>query len=654
MSNINPIIELDKITSVSLNSSSYGKDINERFESIDKNFKKILETDYLVGAKGDSVGLMECKLSGIITDNTQYDLYDYNDVQITSTMLYDLIIDQIEYLYKDNGDALTSINNINWFDDLHGSTLYILYENRDERKYLISSLPFTYIDSRYRKLNNDPLYEDLYEDTMDISCTLHYQTYSKEGSIVGTFQIIHPYPTIYYNKDIKDFCWSINGQETDLVCKGLSGKDGENGQLHIAYIDKDSTDNLHNILCVLGFDNLKKEYVYIVPNDFAKYGISIKDGDTIICFYAKKNDNGYELLPNINEDTSETSYFLTKTIIVPGTQTCQVYINEDTCTITTKLDMVTMFGLFDKIGLVDGYPKGLYIPYGKEEDRISGHMIWHTDGNYGPRLNIGPVKDVHNDNLEIIDQGSTLNIQYTGVIVNGSLEAQELYTTGPLTVEGGATLEGGAIIDGDVKIKENLIIDGYVEIKGHGGISSESISCREITSSDIAKFKNVDIDTASLNNLYLLPYHANPEDGVVKMDIALVLQNIQNEIQEIKELNNFYNQFYNSYQKYNGSPSETIISNLSVHKHIVAKFYDGDSGNDKYKFDHSAIVTFFKTKNYLMDITYIFTNKSGSSCDLIIGSPAQNIVVQNNQEVQFRYSRNSSQGDPIYQGYTIV
>ena len=50
MSNINPIIELDKITSVSLNSSSYGKDINERFESIDKNFKKILETDYLVGA----------------------------------------------------------------------------------------------------------------------------------------------------------------------------------------------------------------------------------------------------------------------------------------------------------------------------------------------------------------------------------------------------------------------------------------------------------------------------------------------------------------------------------------------------------------------------------------------------------------------------
>lgn len=650
MSNINPIIELDKITSVSLNSSSYGKDINERFESIDKNFKKILETDYLVGAKGDSVGLMECKLSGIIADNTQYDLYDYNDVQITSTMLYDLIIDQIEYLYKDNGAALTSINNINWFDDLHGSTLYVLYENRDERKYLISSLPFTYIDSRYRKLNNDPLYED----TMDISCTLHYQTYSKEGSIVGTFQIIHPYPTIYYNKDIKDFCWSINGQETDLVCKGLSGKDGENGQLHIAYIDKDSTDNLHNILCVLGFDNLKKEYVYIVPNDFAKYGISIKDGDTIICFYAKKNDNGYELLPNINEDTSETSYFLTKTIIVPGTQTCQVYINEDTCTITTKLDMVTMFGLFDKIGLVDGCPKGLYIPYGKGEDRISGHMIWHTDGNYGPRLNIGPVKDVHNDNLEIIDQGSTLNIQYTGVIVNGSLEAQELYTTGPLTVEGGATLEGGVIIDGDVEIKENLIIDGDVEIKGHKGISSETISCREITSSDIAKFKNVDIDTASFNNLYLLPYHASPDDGVAKMDVALVLQDIWDELKEIKELNNFYNQFYNSYQKYTGSPSETIISNLSTHKHIVTGFYDGDSGNDKYKFDHSAIVTFFKTKNYLMDITYIFTNKSGSPCELIIGSPMENIVVQNNQEVQFRYSRNSSQGDPIFQGYTIV
>lgn len=650
MSNINPIIELDKITSVSLNSSSYGKDINERFESIDKNFKKILETDYLVGAKGDSVGLMECKLSGIITDNTQYDLYDYNDVQITSTMLYDLIMDQIEYLYKDNGDALTSINDINWFDDLHGSTLYVLYENRDERKYLISSLPFTYIDSRYRKLNND----SLYENAMDMSCTLHYQTYSKEGSIVGSFQIIHPYPTIYYNKDIKDFCWSINGQETDLVCKGLSGKDGENGQLHIAYIDKDSTDNLHNILCVLGFDNLKKEYVYITPNDFAKYGISIKDGDTIICFYAKKNDNGYELLPNINEDTSETSYFLTKTIIVPGTQTCQVYISEATCTITTKLDMVTMFGLFDKIGLVDGCPKGLYIPYGKEEDRISGHMIWHTDSSYGPRLNIGPVKDVHNDNIEVLNQKSILYVQYSDILANGYIEAQELYTIGPLTVEGGTTLEGGVIIDGDVKIKENLIIDGDVEIKGYKGISSETISCREIISTDIAKFERVDINTAALNKLYLLPDYANPDDGVDKMDVALVLQNMQNEIREIKELNNFYNQFYNSYQNYTGSPSETTISNLSTHKHIVTGFYAGDSGNDKYKFDHSAIVTFVKTKNYLMDITYIFTNKSGSPCELIIGSPMENIVVQNNQEVQFRYSRNSSQGDPIFQGYTIV
>ena len=151
-----------------------------------------------------------------------------------------------------------------------------------------------------------------------------------------------------------------------------------------------------------------------------------------------------------------------------------------------------------------------------------------------------------------------------------------------------------------------------------------------------------------------MPYHANPEDGVDKMDVALVLQDIWDELKEIKELNNFYNQFYNSYQMYNGSPSETIISNLSTHKHIVTDFYDGDSGNDKYKFDHSAIVTFFKTKNYLMDITYIFTNKSGSPCELIIGSPIENIVVQNNQEVQFRYSRNSSQGDPIYQGYTIV
>lgn len=332
-----------------------------------------------------------------------------------------------------------------------------------------------------------------------------------------------------------------------------------------------------------------------------------------------------------------------------------MYISEATCTVTTKLDMVTIFGLFDKIGLVDGCPKGLYIPYGKEEDKISGHMIWHTDSiNNGPQLNIGPVKDVHNNNLEVIDQKSRLYVQYSDILIGGCLEAQKLYTTGPLSVEGGSTLEGGVIIDGDVKIKENLTIDGDVEIKGQTGIYSESISCREIISTDNAKFKHVDINKATLNNLYLMPYHADPEYGVDKMDVALVLQDILDELKEIKELNNFYNQFYNSHQKYNGSPSETIISNLSAHKHIVTGYYAGDSSNDKYKFDHSTIVTFFKTKNYLMDITYIFTNKSGSPCDLIIGSPMENIVVQNNQEVQFRYSRNSSQDDPIFREYTIV
>ena len=100
---------LKEITSISIDNSIYGEGINERFEAIDHNFKRIVGTDYLTGKTGNNTGVTVC----LIEDGQDYNgIYWPNGKKITQGDLRTAICNAIESVATET--QLKSINGIGW------------------------------------------------------------------------------------------------------------------------------------------------------------------------------------------------------------------------------------------------------------------------------------------------------------------------------------------------------------------------------------------------------------------------------------------------------------------------------------------------------------------------------------------------------------
>ncbi|MBR5297286.1 MAG: hypothetical protein IKU29_05380, partial [Parabacteroides sp.] len=119
--------------------------------------------------------------------------------------------------FQNGMDNMNGVSVYEQFNSNPGS-IVLIFEVGEEGDKLISSLPYTFHDYRFTKANQDL---SIYSDQTDCSCILVYNE--------GKFEVLQVYPTIYYNKEKGDFCWSINGIRTSLVAQGPVGEDGKPG-----------------------------------------------------------------------------------------------------------------------------------------------------------------------------------------------------------------------------------------------------------------------------------------------------------------------------------------------------------------------------------------------------------------------------------------
>lgn len=652
MNTINPIIDLDSIESIAIGDGTYGDDINSRFETINSNFQKILETEYLVGAEGKSIGLRECRLTNTGTEIQKYDdLYYYDGTKVTSYNLYMLVYDCITKKYQENPDVLASISDINWFDGINGTSIYMMYETVNGKNYLISSLPYTHIDARYKRLKDQINNSSEYYSTQDTSSIIQYQTVSKNGSRVGEFNSIQAFPTIYYNSDKRDFCWNINGQQTDLTCKGMDGKNGQNGSLYITYVDKVT----NSILCVLNYDSGNASYQHIKPSDFVRCGINIQDNDVVICFYAVQTDTGFELIPDTdtdgNDTYSTTTYFLTNAIVDEYQEIDQkykVYIGDDTCSVTTRLDMVTMYGLFDKIGLIDGCPTGLYIPYITEGNSLKGHMLWEEYVN-GSRLNIALVNNVHSKSPESLKSGSIM-IDYPNISLNGDVKVETKMETPEALVSNKLEVTGEEASQIKNLHAENL----HAEALNSDSLTTTNLTINQDTINlpnivnDKVETKEIVSSAAQIDTLKI-------KKGTIYEDILSLV----NSTQSTSKTQQFYNNFHNSLPAFYSGSAGTIgtiknatqisINNLEKKEHIVQNAYSGQGGEspDAYIFNLSAQASLM-LNNQVERLTYIISNISGVTCTVYV-SNNKICDLKDHQKVYLQFTTKiGAAGNPDY------
>lgn len=497
------------INIISLDSATYGDDLNDRLEIINNNFTKIIQSDFLQGIPGNTIGIICVNFdetvpndesnfatvdndtsiiqvpNHLIDNGTTSDLYYYYPTQDDENYI-GVTIDNLKGKLKEaiinNPNDTTRYDLINL--DGYSITLYYEYNVTIGKYFLVSSLPFIYYD----KYALDELVNNTDNtEVEDLSCAL---VYSKNEDEYG-FRSIHPFPQIYYdrNQSNGNLCWKINGIETGISCQGIQGTNGRNGSTYMAYVDTKQLNkeglNVSEIYGILKLKvNTDKPTTYIPsvikPSEFKDKGIFIEQGDVLICVPATiDSENNYKpsnggvyisiahIIQNEQNENGE------------NTQTYYVLSDERYISYITPLDTNAVGLLYNGLSCI-GFNgsdnvkplQGLFIPTGltntssengegtedTPEKTISGHMLWASKEETNDKdiniLNISHVKNV-DDPIVDEDVDTELKIDYNvirlGLTENSTVHVNDLHVN-DLHVN-------------DIYITDEKLINGLIEIK---------------------------------------------------------------------------------------------------------------------------------------------------------------------------------------------
>lgn len=367
-----------EITAPSLSSTQYGQDVSNRFKTIDQNFDKIIESEFLRGKKGDDIKIIEVDLKDLSNEFRS----------------------QIESVISEGEQHDPSIDSdgktINWYDSFSEdaySKIYLIYQtSEDNGDILISSLPYTFIDARFSKLNVDFDYSDL----IDLSCTVYYQN--------ENFVKVQNFPTLYFDDNIKQFCWMINNQKTGLIARGPQGSTGGNGSILLArFAEKIDEEGWVNIDQIYVNDAGDGKPGYINTTDaLEKEKIILEEGYVVVGNAVINDQNKFIISPIRQTDTGKW-----EANIKTGADLSSI-VNEENLIISLK-------------SLPNENCRGLFVPF---EDKKGYHMLVPYSENGIQKLRIAPFNVINGSDIL---PNIPLNIDYQNVNIPNSCNISELF-----------------------------------------------------------------------------------------------------------------------------------------------------------------------------------------------------------------------------------
>lgn len=193
---------LVKLNAPSISSPKFAEEFSNWCTAVASNFEIILSAPYLKGDKGNSV--------------VTYKMLPETDDWI---LLTNAIIAKINEIF--GGDCTKDKlleEGSNSIDELNKHTFTVFKDDYTGKMYLTA--PYFFIDARIKDLANVAVSDINFQDK---SLTF-YGTYEN-----GVWTIEHKelIPTLYYDEEQRQFCWSINGEHTGIIAQGLKGDKGE-------------------------------------------------------------------------------------------------------------------------------------------------------------------------------------------------------------------------------------------------------------------------------------------------------------------------------------------------------------------------------------------------------------------------------------------
>lgn len=224
---------VEEIVIPEISDAGYVDSLDKAFDTINMNFAKLANRDFVKGDAGVSVKIVDYKF---FNEDGTLTVFGKTFRDSLEKFIKDLAKDQPNKLadIKDNGEKVCGL--FDYFDNNKEGSLKMICE-LDETKadsiLPVTSLYYVFKDGRYmgEALSK---YETQYDGIEDQSCIFVYDVDRETGE--GKLSSLKDaFPTVYYHKGI-GLCWRINGKESGLPIRGIPGKDGANATLYIVQL----------------------------------------------------------------------------------------------------------------------------------------------------------------------------------------------------------------------------------------------------------------------------------------------------------------------------------------------------------------------------------------------------------------------------------
>lgn len=348
MSDILNKIPLIDITAPELNQSNYGSDLSQTFENIDKNFSTLANYDFIKGESGKSVIIEEVSFY-----NEDGSLNKYGH-KVKEYFINNYGEDALKSIYDLDGNEISIYDN---FTKDNAGNLYIIsmIENDTTNESTpVSSLYYIFLDGRFANSNLANIDEKSFADIDDLSCLLIYDKH-----IDGFKPLEGAFPTIYYEQD-RGLCWNINGKETGLQIRGITGKDGKSAELRFVECEQSSDNSTYKETKVIS--------VYNYPEKTPVHELSPEE--------ISECDNSMALILIKNEQEQKHYLYFGKIKLVGE----ELYANYfDNMELTYNLQAANLINTLKKIDILsnDNNPlRGIFIPINNESNqKQSVHLL---------------------------------------------------------------------------------------------------------------------------------------------------------------------------------------------------------------------------------------------------------------------------------------
>lgn len=526
---------LHTIVAPNLTDSNFGQSIQTQFENINTNFQRLVSAAYLSGQDGNDVVVNDVPIYNEkitvedITNNTVsiYDTIDVineflnvddvnyefviaNDADDKYAFLYSILqqavftdfgLQLVATIFGDLGDVLNNEDLEGLFPSYSDTNKYPIWLafvcNPFVRMFAIHDIDtdtitnicatqlYYFYDARIGSIQ---LLDDKESANNFIDYT-SFVTISSERNDDGDYVINGTYtmsksqdlPTLYYDNDAQEFCWKMNGIETNITAQGVKGNKGEPAG---CWFCRGSADTVVNDGVTMINSELSSYYttdeqgnlILRLVND---NDCEIKNGDFVcVDVYVSDEDGNTTyrdtIFGNVNVNTENTGDSSTKTYTVtrPYHTSIMSMINNSPTALYKYLKNIDGNGKNDAL-------HGLFVPSYSSPDNI--HMMNSAYIDNNDCLIIHPVslqdaigklgdKNINIPTLELQKKPDLVIDGYAGVQMKSSNSNLNVNVDGNVNVSENIKCTVNGVNDVYVGTPIGTVIDYYGEIVPEGWV----------------------------------------------------------------------------------------------------------------------------------------------------------------------------------------